>query len=116
MSTLEEFKLMTSARCQYFRDIYQVVWSDADRFVKAKLRIACALVVTASVLTALGPVPLKLIVDGFTSKGGGASAPPLALVLLFALSQFLVRALNELRGLIYARAERRMLRVLSEKL
>jgi ABC-type transport system involved in Fe-S cluster assembly fused permease/ATPase subunit len=113
---LEESELMKAARFEYFRDIYQVVWSDAGPFVKARLSIASALVATASVLTALGPLPLKLIVDDFTGKGGAARVTPLALVLLFASSQFLVRALNELRGIIYARAERRMLRVLSERL
>jgi ATP-binding cassette subfamily B protein len=113
---LKSFKLMTSTRFEYFRDVYQVVWSDAGPFVKARLSIASVLVVTASVLTALAPVPLKLIVDRLTGKGGPASVSPLTLVLLFALSQFLVRALNELRGLLYAHAERRMLRILSEKL
>jgi ATP-binding cassette subfamily B protein len=106
---------MTSGSLRHNRDIYQVVWSEADHFVKVRLCAAAALVVTASVLTALGPVALKLIVDDFTDRDGGASISPLALVLLFALSQFLVRALNELKGLIYAHAERRMLRILSER-
>lgn len=107
---------MTFGSFQHVRDIYQVVWSEADHFVKVRLSAAAALVVTASVLTALGPVVLKLTVDDLTDRGGSASVSPLALVLLFALSQFLVRALNEVRGLVYAHAERRMLRILSEGL
>jgi ABC-type transport system involved in Fe-S cluster assembly fused permease/ATPase subunit len=106
---------MTSTLLQYSREIYNATWSEAGRFVKVQLIMVSGLVVAASVLTALGPVPLKLVVDGLTDRTGGASISPLWLIFLFVGSQFLVRALNELRGLVYARAERRTLRILSER-
>src|SRR6266403_5604574 len=74
------------------------------------------LVVTASVLMALGPVALKLVVDGFTGQTKGAPISPLLLIGLYVLSQWLARTVGEIRGLVYARAERRMSRMLSERL
>jgi hypothetical protein len=48
------------------REVFHLVWSDADRFVRVRLANVLALVITASILTALGPVALKLVVHGFT--------------------------------------------------
>jgi ABC-type transport system involved in Fe-S cluster assembly fused permease/ATPase subunit len=75
-------------------------------------------------MTALGPVALKLIVDGFTGQrhlapGAGSLVSGLsiaALIGLYVLSQWLARTVGEIRGLVYARAERRMARTLSERL
>jgi ABC-type transport system involved in Fe-S cluster assembly fused permease/ATPase subunit len=93
-----------------------IIWSDADRFVKRRLAAVLLLVVTASVLTALGPLALKWLVDGFTDQAIGVSLSPSILVGAYVLSQFLARAVGEVRGLVYARAERRMFRVLSGRL
>ncbi len=73
------------------------------------------LITLASGLTALAPLFLKRIVDGFTGplRGGGASQT-LALM-LYVASQWGARSVTELRGLTYARAERRMMRTLSER-
>jgi ATP-binding cassette subfamily B protein len=92
-----------------------IIWSDADRFVRRRLAAVMLLVITASVLTALGPLALKWLVDGFTGQGRNAVSPPM-LVGAYVLSQFLARAVGEVRGLVYARAERRMFRVLSGRL
>jgi ABC-type transport system involved in Fe-S cluster assembly fused permease/ATPase subunit len=93
-----------------------IIWSDADRFVKRRLAAVLLLVITAAVLTALGPLALKWLVDGFTEQATGVSISPLILVGAYVLSQFLARAVGEIRGLVYARAERRMFRVLSGRL
>ena len=98
------------------REVFYLVWTEASRFVKVRLIAVLALVVTASVLTALGPVALKLVVDGFTGQTKGTPISPLLLIGLYVLSQWLARAVGEIRGLIYARAERRMFRALSERL
>ena len=98
------------------REIFHLVWTEASRFVKVRLSVVLALVIIASVLTALGPVALKLVVDGFTGQTKGTSVSPLLLIGLYVLSQWLARAIGEIRGLIYARAERRMFRALSERL
>jgi len=75
-----------------------------------------ALVASASVLTALGPVALKLIVDRFTHAANGAAVLPLALIGLYVLSQWSARVIGQIWSLTYARAERRMFRMLSERL
>jgi ATP-binding cassette subfamily B protein len=73
------------------------------------------LVITASVLTALGPLALKALVDGFTGHAQKVLSP-IILVGAYTLSQFLARAVGEIRGLVYARAERQMFRVVSSRL
>jgi len=93
-----------------------MMWGNADRFVKTRLAIVLLLVITASVLMALGPLALKWLVDGFTGQAIGISLSPVILVWAYVSSQFLARAIGEIRGLVYARAERRMFRVLSSRL
>jgi ATP-binding cassette subfamily B protein len=97
------------------RRLLALVWSDASPYIKARLGVVLLLVIAAAVLTALGPVALKRLVDGFS---GDASSAPLAisvLVALYVASQWLSRGAGELRGLIYARVERRMFSTLSER-
>jgi ATP-binding cassette subfamily B protein len=91
------------------------MWSDTDRFVRRRLAAVLLLVMAASVLTALGPLALKWLVDGFTGQARNPLSPSI-LVGAYVLSQFLARAVGEVRGLVYARAERRMFRVLSGRL
>jgi ATP-binding cassette subfamily B protein len=92
-----------------------IIWSDADRFVRQRLAVVLLLVVAASVLTALGPLALKWLVDGFTGQVRTPLSPAL-LVGAYVLGQFLARIAGEVRGLVYARVERRMFRVLSGRL
>ena len=92
-----------------------ILWNDADRFVRRRLAAVMLLVIAASVLTALGPLALKWLVDGFTGQPRNPLSPSI-LVGAYVLSQFLARAAGEVRGLVYARAERRMFRVLSGRL
>src|SRR5271167_242464 len=96
------------------RSILHLVWSEASPFVKRRLLSVLILVITASILTALGPIALKLVVDGFAGQTKGSPVSPLLLIALFVLSQLLARTVGEIRGLVYARAERRMFRTLSE--
>ncbi len=96
-------------------EIMGILWSDADRFVRRRLAAVILLVIATSVLTALGPLALKGLVDGFTGRAQNLPSPSL-LVGAYVLSQFLARAVGEVRGLVYARAERRMFRVLSGRL
>jgi ATP-binding cassette subfamily B protein len=99
-----------------FREVLALVWGEAGRFVKIRFAATLALITLASVFTGLGPVALKLIVDRFS---GGVKAPavPFALLVgLYVLSPYFARSVNEIRGFVYARAERRMVRTLSERL
>ncbi|MDB6083159.1 MAG: metal transporter permease [Gammaproteobacteria bacterium] len=97
------------------REIVSIIWSDADRFVRRRLAVVLLLVIAASVLTALGPLALKWLVDGFTGEGR-TPLPSTVLVGAYVLGQFLARIAGEVRGLVYARVERRMFRVLSGRL
>jgi ATP-binding cassette subfamily B protein len=105
-----------SSKLDGLREVIALVWTQASPFVKRRLVIALTLLIIASVLTALGPVALKLVVDKFAGQSTGPTISAFALIGLYVLSQFLSRAIGEIRGLVYARAERRMFRSLSEKL
>jgi ATP-binding cassette subfamily B protein len=100
-------------------EVIALIWTDATGYVRFRLVAALLLIMVASATTALGPVALKLVVDGFTGQHGAASALGLSvavLIGLYVLSQWLARTVGEVRGLVYARAERRMSRMLSERL
>lgn len=96
--------------------IVRLIWGGANWYVRARLATALALVIAASILTALGPVVLKHLVDQLT---GAASETPIPLpfwVVAYALILWLARIAGEGRGFVYARAERRLLRRLSERM
>jgi ABC-type transport system involved in Fe-S cluster assembly fused permease/ATPase subunit len=98
------------------REVIALIWTDATGFVRFRLVVALLLIMVASAMTALGPVALKLVVDGFTGQASGVGASAVTLIGLYVLSQWLARTVGEIRGLVYARAERRMSRMLSERL
>jgi ATP-binding cassette subfamily B protein len=98
------------------REVIALIWTDATGFVRLRLVVALLLIMAASAMTALGPVALKLVVDGFTGQGSGVGISAVTLIGLYVLSQWLARTVGEIRGLVYARAERRMSRMLSERL
>jgi ABC-type transport system involved in Fe-S cluster assembly fused permease/ATPase subunit len=98
------------------QEVFSLVWIEESAFVKLRLIASILLITAASALTALGPVALKHIVDGFTGKSSETGLSAAALVGLYVLSQWLARSVGEIRGVIYARAERRMSRTLSERL
>jgi ABC-type transport system involved in Fe-S cluster assembly fused permease/ATPase subunit len=98
------------------REILGLLNREATPFVRRRLAWVLLLVVVSSTLTALGPVALKLLVDGFTGHYHGDSVSPTLLVVLYALSQWLARVASEVRGLMYRRIQWRMFRTLSERL
>lgn len=93
-----------------------LIWLHTDHFVKVRLSLAVSCLVLASVFTALGPVALKSVVDAIAGDDTGTETSIAALVILYVLAQWLARSTGELRALLYAYAERRMFRTLSEKL
>ena len=96
-------------------DVIKILCREATPFVRRKIALVLIVVVAAGLLTALGPVALKMIVDGFAGRARDAVSP-LLLVALYVMSQWLARAAGELRMLIYGHVERRMFRTLSERL
>lgn len=108
-------RLNQPSRSTLLKEILPLIRSQVDRSVEIRLILALVLITVTSSLTALGPLALKWIVDGLS----GRPAPMLALgalIVLYVLSQWLGRTVGELRGLLYARAERRMSRTLAERL
>ncbi len=102
-----------SARGTSVAQVLEILYREATPFVRRRLALVLGLVICAAVLTALGPIALKRIIDGFTGAARGAAV---LLVALYALSQWLARAAGELRGMVYGRIERRLFRTLSERL
>jgi ATP-binding cassette subfamily B protein len=100
---------------QSIRSLGAVIWSDTNAFVKIRIAIVLILVVAAAILTALGPVALKQLVDSFSEPAVVVGSGTYLLVGLYVLSQWLSRSAGELRGFIYARVERRVFRALSER-
>jgi len=99
-----------------FREVWHLVLSEAGVFVKLRIGAAMVLVTAASACISLGPIALKRMVD---TLGGNADASRVSLGLLVVLyvgSRWLARTMGELRGFVYARAERRMSRTLAQKL
>src|SRR5581483_9619366 len=103
-------------RASRFRDVLYLLANEATPFVRLRLSLVLLLVITAAMLSAFGPVALKLIVDGFAEPAHRYAVQPLLLVALYVLSQWLARAAGQARGLIYGSLERRMFRTLSERL
>jgi ABC-type transport system involved in Fe-S cluster assembly fused permease/ATPase subunit len=95
---------------------FALIWLHTDRFVKVRLIMAISSLVLAAILSALGPVALKNVVDAIAGDSTRTRASIAVLVLLYVLTQWLARSAGEVRALLYAYAERRMLRTLSENL
>lgn len=105
----------SSLNMGHVRAVTKLVWGLAGGGVRVRLVVVVVLVFASSVLTALGPLLLKWIVDDFTGAAH-AAAPMLALVGLYIASQWLGRVVGEIRGWVHTRAERRLLTALSERL
>lgn len=97
------------------REIVLLVWAEATPFVKARLAIVLILVLATAALAPLGPLALKLIIDRLAGNAAPEITSIVLLISLYVLSQWLARSVGEIRGLIYARAERRIYRSLSER-
>ena len=105
-----------SDRFQSVKAALALIWLHTDRFVKVRLFLAVSSLVLASVFTALGPLALKNVVDAIAGDRTGTEVSITVLVILYVLTQWLARGTGELRALLYAYAERRLFRTLSEKL
>jgi ABC-type transport system involved in Fe-S cluster assembly fused permease/ATPase subunit len=103
-------------RLESVRAVFALIWLHTDRFVKIRLALAVSSLVLASIFTALGPVALKNVVDAIAGDRPGTEVSIIVLAVLYVLTQWFARGAGEVRALLYAYAERRMLRTLSEKL
>lgn len=97
-----------------WRRLLILIQQEATPYVRRRLAQVLGLVLVGAVVSGLAPLALKWIVDGLSIRGRVPAAAWLLLA-LYASSQWMVRSAGELRALIYARAERRILRRLSEQ-
>ena len=99
------------------KELMAMLWVDASPFVRSRLAWALLLVLAASILSAAGPIALKLAVDGLNNAHSGFEHLRIAaFIARYVASQWLARSAEEIKGWIFARAERRLLRALSERL
>ena len=89
---------------------------EADRFILARTALAFAILVAVAALSALGPLALKYVVDGFSAGSAVSHSGILLLGLAYAAAQFLGRALAELQALTHGTADQRLQRHLSRRL
>jgi ATP-binding cassette subfamily B protein len=103
-------------RWESLRDVSALIWTGASRFVKVRLALALVIIAASSVVTSLGPVALKFVVDALSKQGKGATVSLGLLLALYVLSHWLARALGEFREYVHAQADRRMFRSLCDRL
>jgi ABC-type transport system involved in Fe-S cluster assembly fused permease/ATPase subunit len=96
--------------------VLALLWKDATRSYRLQLLFVLALLAATAVLTALGPVALKLVVDALAGEPAEASGSLALLVALYVTALWLARAIAEVRGFIFVRVERRLFRTLCERL
>ena len=107
---------MKADKWKSLREVSALIWTGASRFVKVRLAWALFIVAASSVVTALGPVALKYVLDALTNQGKGTTVSLGFLLVLYILSHWLARALTELRSYVHAQADRRMFRSLCDRL
>ena len=97
-----------------FKEGVNVITREVDRFVAVRLAIAFLCVIIAAVAAALTPFVLKLMIDELSPTTAGAVlAVPVFLLAAYVITNWLSRAINELRGLLFGTAEQRLFRRLS---
>src|SRR6185437_10483433 len=96
-------------------EVLALLRREATPFVRWRLVWLLLLVVGSAILMALGPLALKLLIDGLTAHSRDSTVFPLLLVALYVLSQWLARIAGEVRGLVNRRIQRRVFRTLSER-
>lgn len=98
------------------REVTRLIWSDTNHFVKVRLAVSLLLILASSLLAPLGPLALKLLVDRLTNNSAVSMLSVALLILLYIFSQWLARCLGAVRGFLYSSAQRRMSRLVSERL
>lgn len=99
------------------RVILELLWSQADTFIRRRLALALLLALCSSALAGAAPLLLKMMVDALSApRSDNVYFTPAALIIAYAGSQWLVRSFQEARGLTYGRADQRLQRRLSLRL
>ncbi|HEY4547673.1 MAG TPA: ATP-binding cassette domain-containing protein [Pedomonas sp.] len=103
-------------------------WEVADARVKLLFVLAAAFVLLGAAAASVSPVLLKLLVDSLTGDGGasgttppmlaelGAWLGPLALVVLYVISQAMASVVAEIQALLNGKADQRLRRSMSGRI
>jgi ABC-type transport system involved in Fe-S cluster assembly fused permease/ATPase subunit len=122
MSRVSTDMQVTRSSNQTLREAARLFWAVADGFTKRRLMAALVVVASGALLAAATPVALKLAVDSLSASalatpGGDSnnyvgliSFGPVALVIAYAIGQYLTRVLGELRYCAHGQAEQRLRR------
>lgn len=99
------------------RATLQLLWSVADGYAKSHLALALAVVAAGALLAAATPLLLKMSIDSLSSNAGAGAVilPSAALVIAYAVGQFLFRISGELRTMLHGQAEQRIRRRISSR-
>ena len=106
------------------REVGGLLWREASPFVRQRLAQVLVLVALVAAVTALAPLALRSAIDAFDLGTPTVSAhqvlgatPSITLLLgLYVLALWIARIMGEVRGFLYARAERRLYRAVGERL
>lgn len=93
--------------CVKFHQLLRLASTHGGSFATRRFVVVLLLVLIASALFPLGPVALKLIVDGFTGHATTHSLTTGFAIALYIVSVWLARSIYEVTKFNYARAERR---------
>lgn len=115
-ANFSEASQLTGGVLQLLRETLRLFRSAVDSYAKRKLLLALAVVTASALLSALTPVALKLAVDSLTSSEREFLLPPIVLVVLYAVGQYLSRCFSELRVMLHGHAEQRVRRRIGRRL
>ena len=107
--------MILGSRLQRWRDVCSLLRREVTPYVRARLAEVLLLVLFGALMSGLAPLALKWTIDALDREGHVPLSAGI-LIGLYAFSQWLARSGAEVRALRYARAERRILRTLSERM
>lgn len=93
--------------------VFAIVWAEATPFVRIRVLLTLILLLSTSVLTALGPAFLQRVIDSLGQRNVDRTV--LLFLALYIATLWIGRAIGQARGYVYARAEKRMFRLLFER-
>jgi ATP-binding cassette subfamily B protein len=110
------YRLTNTVALKGICHLWALLSSQPTRFVRQRLMWVLLMVLVASVITPLGPFALKLIIDGFTENKPALSLGIGLLIALYVFCQWVAKALQDVRWLMFSRVEKRLMSSVSEQL
>lgn len=98
------------------KSVADLIWTGAPAYVKRRMGLALALVAVTSVITAVTPLVMKVVIDRLATPVSGPNISIVTLILLLALCHWLARLMGEVRTFFNMQGDRRMYRSLCNRL